>query len=837
MANQCSVCLGTVFSQDEGLIVCLTCGTQSQVSERKRPRKRCHRNKNGSKVASDFSLILFSFVFTPPPLPQNHQAFVEEAADYDAALADGARARVRVRGPTAAALRAAAAAKAAAAAAAAGTAAATRGGAAVEAGARREPPEQLRGAHVVAASLLALQRSLAAIMDVLVSELGVDPGARAEAKRLWGLAVAAARVFGDGGDGAGGSAGGGEGNGRSASTVASTAEARAEAWRDAEGRGRGGKSGPEAAASLAFSAGQELGRRGLGPRCLLSLALLAAWRGAAAASGPRGRGPPVTPLDLVRGAACGSIPFLDLSPFAAAAVAAAAAAAAAGAGAAAAHGDGNSPPPPLSLPPRLASLPLVSPRLLRPRSLPGADRVAARAARLGRALLANDDYGALPPAVLLPSRPPPVLPPLPNPEALAARWLSEMGAPSQLAAVVAELYRLLAPSALSAVAAASSRKKTPGSKKKKARKKRKKRTDESSSSESGSESERSSTSSEGEADDGDSDHDEDEGGGAKPRRRRRQQQQQRPPSTSPPVAGPSLPALTDDLRLDPVRALAASLVLSLKLCYGLGGPADRIDMRGFGQSLPGLPAAPRAERGDDGSGSGSDGDDGDGDGESAAVARGWRAWASAVVEASGRPPVPVCVPELGEDSDRYVRDVSRGVFCCGGIGGGGGGGGGSGGGGELEAALLSRARAAAEAATAAAEAQRRRAREEQPPASSSAPPPPPPAPPPRRRRGKSDKNTGEFWKPGSPWLCARWQPAGVVEAAAAASPAAAAATFLVPRSSSPSSSRPSDFALPPAYAAVLAAVSAHCGYVPRALHETAVALEDELSREKKRSVN
>ena len=469
MANQCSVCLGTVFSQDEGLIVCLTCGTQSQVSERKRPRKRCHRNKNGSKVASDFSLILFSFVFTPPPLPQNHQAFVEEAADYDAALADGARARVRVRGPTAAALRAAAAAKAAAAAAAAGTAAATRGGAAVEAGARREPPEQLRGAHVVAASLLALQRSLAAIMDVLVSELGVDPGARAEAKRLWGLAVAAARVFGDGGDGAGGSAGGGEGNGRSASTVASKAEARAEAWRDAEGRGRGGKSGPEAAASLAFSAGQELGRRGLGPRCLLSLALLAAWRGAAAASGPRGRGPPVTPLDLVRGAACGSIPFLDLSPFAAAAVAAAAAAAAAGAGAAAAHGDGNSPPPPLSLPPRLASLPLVSPRLLRPRSLPGADRVAARAARLGRALLANDDYGALPPAVLLPSRPPPVLPPLPNPEALAARWLSEMGAPSQLAAVVAELYRLLAPSALSAVAAASSRKKTPGSKKKKAK--------------------------------------------------------------------------------------------------------------------------------------------------------------------------------------------------------------------------------------------------------------------------------------------------------------------------------------------------------------------------------
>jgi len=42
--------------------------------------------------------------------------------------------------------------------------------------------------------------------------------------------------------------------------------------------------------------------------------------------------------------------------------------------------------------------------------------------------------------------------------------------------------------------------------------------------------------------------------------------------------------------------------------------------------------------------------------------------------------------------------------------------------------------------------------------------------------------------------------------------------------------RPSDFALPPSYASVLAAVSAHCGFTPRALHETAVALEDELSK-------
>ena len=39
MANQCSVCLGTVFSQDEGLIVCLTCGTQSQVRARRKPEQ------------------------------------------------------------------------------------------------------------------------------------------------------------------------------------------------------------------------------------------------------------------------------------------------------------------------------------------------------------------------------------------------------------------------------------------------------------------------------------------------------------------------------------------------------------------------------------------------------------------------------------------------------------------------------------------------------------------------------------------------------------------------------------------------------------------------------
>lgn len=32
MANQCSVCLGTAFSQEEGLIFCLACGTQSQVT-------------------------------------------------------------------------------------------------------------------------------------------------------------------------------------------------------------------------------------------------------------------------------------------------------------------------------------------------------------------------------------------------------------------------------------------------------------------------------------------------------------------------------------------------------------------------------------------------------------------------------------------------------------------------------------------------------------------------------------------------------------------------------------------------------------------------------------
>ena len=186
--------------------------------------------------------------------------------------------------------------------------------------------------------------------------------------------------------------------------------------------------------------------------------------------------------------------------------------------------------------------------------------------------------------------------------------------------------------------------------------------------------------------------------------------------------------------------------------------------------------------------------------------------------------MPVCIPELGEDSDRYVRGLSRGVFC-------------GGGGGDLEAALSSRARAAAaaEAATAAAEeAERRRAQEEQPPPVSafSAPPPPPPAPPPphRHKSDKKDKNV-DFWKPGRPWLCARWQPAGAVEAAAAAAAAAAPRAGPVVLSSS---ARPSDFALPPSYAAVLAAVSAHCGYVPRALHETAVALEDELSRERKR---
>ena len=705
--------------------------------------------------------------------------------DYDAALADNARARVRVRGPTAAALRTAAAAVKATASGTAATGATAGGG--------REPLEQLRGAHVVAASLLALQRALAGIMDALVTEFGVEPSAKAEARRLWGLAIAAARVFGDENDGEDGNSG----------SVAEIAEARAETWRDAPEQGAGSKSSPDAVASLAFSAGQELGRRGLGPRCMLSLALLASWRSYACASGSGSRSrPPVTPLDLVRGAACGLIPFLDLSPFAAAASTAAAAAAAA---AATANGDDNpaDSSSSLSLPPRLTSLPLVSTRLLRPRSLPGADRVAARAARLGRALLAtNDDDASLQPLATLlpsPSDSPPLLPPLPNPAALAARWLSEMGAPSQLAAVAAELYRLLASSALSTVAAASGRKKTPGSKKKKRKRSRKKMADESSSESSGSESERSSNS-----------EDEEDGGGAK-------RQQQRPPSSTSHI----LPALTDDSRLDPVRALAASLVLSLKLCYGLGGPADRIDMRGFGQRLPGLPAAPRAERGgDDGSGS-----DGDGDESSAAVARGWHRWASAVVEASGRPPVPVCVPELGEDSDRYVLRVSRGVFC-----------GGTGGGGELEAALSSRARAAAVAAAAAAEeAERSRVREEQQPAV-PAPLSSPARPPPCSRRRKRNDETRDCWKPGFPWLCARWQPVGAVEAAAAAAaaaayPAAAAAAALAVSSSS---SRPSDFALPPAYAAVLAAVSAHCGYVPRALHETAVALEDELSRKKKR---
>ena len=32
--QQCHVCFGTAFSQEEGLIVCLTCGTQGEVREK-----------------------------------------------------------------------------------------------------------------------------------------------------------------------------------------------------------------------------------------------------------------------------------------------------------------------------------------------------------------------------------------------------------------------------------------------------------------------------------------------------------------------------------------------------------------------------------------------------------------------------------------------------------------------------------------------------------------------------------------------------------------------------------------------------------------------------------
>ena len=727
--------------------------------------------------------------------PNPNQAFVEEAADYDAALADNARARFRVRGPTAAA-RAILAAKA--------TAAATGAAGAVGA-ANLQQQQQLRGTHVVAASLLTLQRALAGIMGALVADFGVDPAAKGEARRLWGLAVAAARVFGGDDDDDE------NGNGGESFSVASRAEARAEAWRDAPSGG--GKSGPEAVSSLAFSAGSELGRRGLGPRCLLSLALLASWRAASSSSSP-----PVTPLDLVRGAARGAIPFLDLSPFAAAASAAAAAAAAAA-------NDGGSAPSPLSLPPRLASLPLISPRLLRPRSLPGPDRVAARAARLARVLLAAENGASSSSSFPSSHTPSPLLPALPNPAALLSRWLSEMGAPAQLAVVGDELYRLLAPAALRSVAAASGRKRTPGSKKKRTTKKRGGSGSESDSEDSSSRSDSSSDDDEEEEEeDSEADDERDGGGGEGGPKRRRGRRRQQPSLLLP-------PGLTDDSRLDPVRAVAASLLLSLKLCYGLGGPTTAakggMDMRGFGEGLPGLPAAPRAEKGEE------EDDDEESDGEqeeeaedenASSVARGWRRWASAVVEASGKPPLPVAVPELGEESDRYVAGLSRGVFC----------GGGGGKGGELEAALSARA-----AAAAAVEA--RREEEERQPL-----PPPPAAAAAPRRRGKrkkkeeSSKKGGEesapLWKPGQPWLCARWQPAGAVEAAAAAFAAAnAAATAPVPSSSlSLSPSRPSDFALPASYACVLAAVSAHCGYVPRALHETAAALEEELSRERKR---
>ena len=351
------------------------------------------------KVASKkktFSLILFPSSLPPLPLPQNHQAFVEEAADYDAALADGARARVRVRGPTAAALRAAAAAKAAAAAAAAGTAAATgRSGGGSRA--RRSPPSSSAGRT---SSPLRCSRS------------------SAPSPRSWTfscLSWASTRAPGPKPRGSGALPSPRPGSLATAATAPAAAPAAAKKRKvrlDRRFEGRGARRGvarrrgpgqagqvrPRGRRLARVQRGAELGRRGLGPRCLLSLALLAAWRAPPPPRAPAVLAPPVTPLDLVRGAACGSIPFLDLSPFAAAAVAAAAAAAAAGAGrrqqTAMATLLRRSSPCRRAWRPCRSSPPAPEAPLApwgRPRRGQGSE---ARAGAPGQ-----DDYGALPPAV------------------------------------------------------------------------------------------------------------------------------------------------------------------------------------------------------------------------------------------------------------------------------------------------------------------------------------------------------------------------------------------------------------------------------------------------------